>query len=111
MDMITPVVVRLHQESATEAHKAPTKVSWMYFDMFIFLVACGRTMFRENSGLINSPNYPGNYPNNIRCIYTIHRYSSAPTQLQSIAFNLEYRELCGYDYVKVGLEHRVTKPK
>ena len=76
--------------------------------MFFIHTACGRTLFRENSGVINSPNYPGQYPYNVRCFYTIHRYSSAPTLLRSQVFSLEYHSSCSYDYVKVSLQRHKT---
>jgi len=30
-------------------------------------------MFTEKAGVITSPNFPNNYPNNLNCIWTIHR--------------------------------------
>ena len=39
------------------------------FDSF---VECGG-MLSEKSGVITSPNFPNGYPNNLNCIWTIHR--------------------------------------
>ena len=74
----------------------------------LVLVVCGRTMFRENSGFIHSPNYPGQYPYGVHCVYIIYRYSSAPTLLRSTRFQLEYQSYCFYDYIKVCLLCRMT---
>nr|XP_060623012.1 deleted in malignant brain tumors 1 protein [Anolis sagrei ordinatus] len=49
------------------------------------------------SGSFSSPWYPGNYPNNANCIWTIRSWSGSQIQL---TFRIIQTE-CGYDYVEV----------
>ncbi|NXD11879.1 CUBN protein, partial [Nothocercus nigrocapillus] len=52
-------------------------------------------------GSISSPGYPGNYPNNRDCFWTI---STSPGLLITFAFGtlrLEHHENCSYDYLEI----------
>ena len=57
------------------------------------------------SGVLISPNYPGLYPINIECIWTIRAPERSNIRLTFTDFNLEefnqYYGKC-YDYVEVG---------
>ncbi|XP_029345465.1 cubilin isoform X2 [Acyrthosiphon pisum] len=60
---------------------------------------CGG-VFTQSSGKIISPNYPKNYPNNIKCNYTI----SAPGEEIKLTFNsfeLEADHRCRYDSLTI----------
>lgn len=65
-----------------------------------FLLECGGEL-TGTYGSISSPGYPGNYPVNRNCIWTI---STDPGLLITFAFgtlSLEHHENCSYDYLEV----------
>ena len=59
--------------------------------------ACGVTSYNDPSGVISSPNHPGNYSNFLYCDYTI--YSSTPSQLTMIFTAFEVQQ--DFDFVTV----------
>ncbi|KAI8501685.1 hypothetical protein Bbelb_209560 [Branchiostoma belcheri] len=68
------------------------------------LTACvqGENLDLTNSvteGYIMSPNYPGNYPSNADCSWTITAPSAI--QLDFVMFDVEFQQSCRYDYVRV----------
>ena len=54
-----------------------------------------------DSGVLMSPNYPRNYPNNQHKIYTIPHRAGKRIRLTFVDFNLENHSSCGYDYLQV----------
>nr|XP_018673033.1 cubilin isoform X1 [Ciona intestinalis] len=55
-----------------------------------------------STGLIKSPNYPGNYPQNIDCKYKVYSgCSSNNVRFAFSAFNIETNSQCRYDYVEI----------
>ena len=68
---------------------------------FIALSVCGGEITDSNHGAINSPGYPGVYPNDRDCVW---RVSVDAGQYITIAFGtlrLEHHDTCEYDYVEV----------
>lgn len=66
----------------------------------LFLLECGGEL-TGTYGSISSPGYPGNYPINRNCFWTI---STSPGLLITFAFgtlSLEHHESCSYDYLEV----------
>lgn len=64
---------------------------------------CGGQLTDVSYGTINSPGYPGNYPINRDCIWTI---SASPGNVISITFAymaIEVHANCSYDYLEVCL--------
>ncbi|KAI1888818.1 hypothetical protein AGOR_G00172670 [Albula goreensis] len=71
---------------------------------------CGGEL-TESYGSINSPGYPGNYPPNRDCYWTI---SVSPGLLIQFAFgtlSLEHHDNCNYDYLEVRLCDVITDPR
>lgn len=70
--------------------------------MFFYLsLVCGGEVTGNNHGMINSPGYPGNYPNNRNCVW---RISVDPGNNIVFAFaflNLESHVNCSHDYLQV----------
>ena len=54
---------------------------------------------QDISGVVNSPNYPYNYGDDIRDSTTIEVEDSAKIELTFIDFEIEDEENCGFDYV------------
>ncbi|XP_027962745.1 CUB domain-containing protein 2 [Eumetopias jubatus] len=53
------------------------------------------------SGVLTSPEYPDNYPNNVECHWVIHASGPATVKLVFVDFQVEGSEECTYDYVAV----------
>ncbi|CAK7317757.1 CUB domain-containing protein 2 [Vulpes lagopus] len=53
------------------------------------------------SGVLTSPEYPDNYPNNMECHWVIRASGAATVKLVFVDFQLEGNEECTYDYVAV----------
>lgn len=53
------------------------------------------------SGVLTSPEYPNNYPNNVECHWVIRAVGSATIKLVFVDFQVEGSEECTYDYVAV----------
>ncbi len=69
-------------------------------NLLSIVLECTNSVYTDlNGGIISSPNYPGNYSNDLTCTYLIDlRASSAESVLLEI-LDLETEE--SYDYVKV----------
>ncbi|GFR02330.1 cubilin [Trichonephila clavata] len=51
---------------------------------------------------VNSPNYPRNYPNNIKCTYIMRAPAHQHVELNITELNLEWRsEICSFDRVEI----------
>lgn len=53
------------------------------------------------SGVLVSPEYPNNYPNNVECHWVIRASGPATVKLVFADFQVEGSEQCMYDYVAV----------
>ncbi|XP_032700051.1 CUB domain-containing protein 2 [Lontra canadensis] len=53
------------------------------------------------SGVLTSPEYPDNYPNNVECHWVIRASGPATVKLVFMDFQVEGNEECTYDYVAV----------
>lgn len=53
------------------------------------------------SGVLTSPEYPNNYPNNVECRWVIRAAGPASVKLVFVDFQVEGNEDCTYDYVAV----------
>ncbi|XP_014649262.1 PREDICTED: CUB domain-containing protein 2 [Ceratotherium simum simum] len=53
------------------------------------------------SGVLTSPEYPNNYPNNVECRWVIRAAGHATVKLVFVDFQVEGNEECTYDYVAV----------
>lgn len=53
------------------------------------------------SGLITSPDYPDNYPNNAECHWVIQATSNSVIKLIFVDFQMENNEQCNFDYVAI----------
>lgn len=61
---------------------------------------CGTTL-TGNTGVLTSPNYPSNYPNNQDCDWIISAPEGQQIMLNFTDFSLEADSLCTYDYVSI----------
>ena len=62
--------------------------------------ACGES-YNSTSGVITSPSYPNDYPNNADCIYTISLPSGTVISLTTEMFDIEDDSECGYDSLEI----------
>ena len=62
---------------------------------------CGGVISGSNHGIINSPGYPGNYPNNRDCVWRISVNPGNNIVLAFAALDLERHSNCSHDYLKV----------
>ncbi|XP_069468211.1 deleted in malignant brain tumors 1 protein-like [Ambystoma mexicanum] len=62
--------------------------------------ACGGIL-TQPSGSFSSPFYPGNYPNNARCVWQIQANNNYRIQLNLPRLQLETGNNCNYDYIEV----------
>ena len=63
------------------------------------MVECTNSTYSDpNGGLISSPNYPGNYSDDLSCTYLIDLGASADTVLFKF---LDFQTEEGYDFVLV----------
>ncbi|GAB1288707.1 CUB domain-containing protein 2 [Apodemus speciosus] len=53
------------------------------------------------SGVLSSPEYPNNYPNNVECHWLIRASGPAAVKLVFVDFQVEGSDQCTYDYVAV----------
>lgn len=53
------------------------------------------------SGVLASPEYPNNYPNNVECHWVIRAAGPTTVKLVFVDFQVEGNEECTYDYVAV----------
>ncbi|KAK3783548.1 hypothetical protein RRG08_005004 [Elysia crispata] len=59
---------------------------------------CGKIL-TGNGGIFQSPNFPGNYPDNTRCVWTITTDPGFQVHLNFSEFSLEEANGCSFDYV------------
>ncbi|XP_076992496.1 CUB domain-containing protein 2 [Tamandua tetradactyla] len=62
--------------------------------------ACGGVL-TGLSGVLSSPQYPDNYPNDVECHWVVRAAGLATVKLVFVDFQVEANEGCTYDYVAV----------
>ncbi|KAJ8276925.1 hypothetical protein GJAV_G00069430 [Gymnothorax javanicus] len=62
--------------------------------------ACGGALHME-SGAFNSPNFPGAYPPNVECVWTMTSSPGNRLQLSFISFQLQGSYGCNTDYLEI----------
>ncbi|KAK3791975.1 hypothetical protein RRG08_035466 [Elysia crispata] len=67
---------------------------------FLSRKRCGQAL-TGNNGTLKSPNYPYNYPNNARCVWTITTDPDTRVMLTFSYFQLEYGYDCAYDFLVI----------
>ncbi|EDV28197.1 uncharacterized protein TRIADDRAFT_53561 [Trichoplax adhaerens] len=70
---------------------------------------CGGVL-TASSGSIVSPNYPGKYPNNAECIWTIQMPVGARITLNWQNIDIEQQDQCNFDYVELRNGNSTTAP-
>ena len=65
------------------------------------LTECGQAITDSEHGVISSPGYPGQYPHNRDCVWTIRMTPGKKIKFQFAALGLESHEECRYDFLKV----------
>ena len=55
----------------------------------------------KHTGMIESLNYPNDYPHYAQCSWTIQAYMGNTIGYSFTAFDLERSSTCSFDYVKV----------
>ena len=55
----------------------------------------------ETTGVVTSPNFPGDYPNDLEKTYTIKVEEGLAVFLEFTAFNVEYSSTCRYDHLTI----------
>jgi len=63
---------------------------------------CGGN-FVGNQGSLASPNYPGDYDNNLRCVYVIEVEAGRRVELTFADFSLENQNTCRWDALVVDI--------
>ena len=54
--------------------------------------------FTTPNGIVTSPSHPGNYPDNVDCIYTISQPTGTIIMLNILSMDIEYKDPDYYDY-------------
>uniref|UniRef100_A0A3Q1IYA9 Uncharacterized protein n=1 Tax=Anabas testudineus TaxID=64144 RepID=A0A3Q1IYA9_ANATE len=62
--------------------------------------SCGGDLVME-TGAFNSPNYPGAYPSNVECVWTITSSPGNRLQLSFVTFHLQGDASCQNDYLEI----------
>ena len=62
---------------------------------------CGEVYTGQSHGSVQSPGYPGQYPHNRDCTWTIHAEYGKRIQFHFAALRIESHQNCSYDYVEV----------
>ena len=71
-----------------------------YFELIVAGV-CGGALFANSSAqTLTSPNYPQNYPLNLRCRWVFDAPESEQVEINVTDLALEYHSSCHYDYLE-----------
>lgn len=62
--------------------------------------SCGGVL-NGRHGVIQSPNFPETYPNNLHCVWNITVSSGHRVRIQFTAFDVEYFKYCEYDWISM----------
>jgi len=63
-------------------------------------IECGGEL-KKNSGIVTSPGWPNDYPNNAYCLWTKKCPKGKTLEIGFKNFDLEYKSDCGYDSVSI----------
>ena len=61
---------------------------------------CGGS-FRTPNGILTSPSYPLNYPNNAECKYIISQPTGSVILLKFLSMDIEYDSTCDDDFLEI----------
>ncbi|XP_066549031.1 deleted in malignant brain tumors 1 protein [Amia ocellicauda] len=86
--------------AATTTPEPPTTNTPQASNYYTTSGQCGGYL-TNSRGLLTSPNYPGNYPSNAQCTWTIHASGYSIIQLQFSYLMLETDASCQFDSVSV----------
>ena len=70
-------------------------------DNSVLILVCGGDLRGQNYGTIRSPGYPGPYPVNRDCIWTVRVASGMKIQFAFGHLALENHPNCTYDFLEV----------
>ena len=68
--------------------------------LFPLLVVCGQDK-QDETGVIESPNFPNNYPHHRNCEWRITIENGRQILLNVTSFNVELHTGCEYDYLEI----------
>ncbi|KFM76020.1 Cubilin, partial [Stegodyphus mimosarum] len=72
---------------------------------------CGGVLPVADYGSVNSPGYPGSYPRNRNCSWTVKVPTGKRIKFLFATLQLEHHENCSYDYLKIYDGARSTDPE
>ena len=82
--------------------KAISVLSFPKLKLLLHFLACpNMQVLRGSSGVITSPNYPGNYYNNHRCSWKITGRSGDRVKLVIQSASIEGGGSCPWDYIQI----------
>ena len=61
---------------------------------------CGGS-FTAPNGILSSPSYPDNYPDNANCVYTISQPAGTAIVLTLHTMDINYSNTCTFDYLEI----------
>ena len=61
---------------------------------------CGGKL-TTSSGILTSPSYPQNYPENTDCVYTISQPIGTIIIMNLVSMDIEQSDSCNYDYIEI----------
>ncbi|KAJ8307337.1 hypothetical protein KUTeg_015421 [Tegillarca granosa] len=64
---------------------------------------CGGELSGQDHGSINSPGYPGNYPHNRTCVWTVSVSPGNNILFTFATVSIEAHQNCSYDYLEVSI--------
>lgn len=64
-------------------------------------LVCGGLLNQGDHGTLSSPGYPGNYPHNRDCAWTVMVSPGMNIMFTFAVMALEHHDNCSYDYVEV----------
>ena len=68
----------------------------------LFSLSACNEVYNSTSGIITSPDFPNDYPNNAYCRYLIrHPDPTSKITIKSLEFDTEWHRSCGYESVKI----------
>ena len=57
--------------------------------------------FTTPNGIVTSPSHPGNYPDNVDCIYTISQPTGTVILLKFLSMHIDSHSSCIWDYLEI----------
>nr|KAG5692364.1 hypothetical protein BaRGS_007977 [Batillaria attramentaria] len=71
---------------------------------------CGADLSNATHGTVNSPGYPGNYPHNRDCVWTIAVPPGNNILIQFAYLAIEHHDNCSYDYLEIRAGQLASSP-